>query len=252
MTEHDPAATRTDPTELTEPTEPTEDVRLAVYTGFARTGHAPRTPELAASTGLTATQVQQELQRLHTTRDLVLEARDGDGDGARDSDRIVMAHPFSSIPLGFSVMGAQTLWWGGCAWDSFAVPHLLPGEPDVLVATRCPACDTAHAWVVDRDAPPQGEQVAHFLTPVHHIWDDVVHACGNQRLFCSTDCVGTWLKRTGQECGYVMDLATLWRLARGWYAGRMDRGYTRRDPSSAAAYFAEVGLRGPFWGLAAG
>ncbi|WP_236046507.1 hypothetical protein [Streptacidiphilus fuscans] len=46
-----------------------------------------------------------------------------------------------------------------------------------------------------------------------------------------------------------MDLATLWRLARHWYAGRMDRGYQRRDPASAAAYFAEVGLHGPFWGL---
>ena len=46
-----------------------------------------------------------------------------------------------------------------------------------------------------------------------------------------------------------MDLATLWRLARGWYAGRLDRGYTRKEPSEAAAYFAEVGLSGPFWGL---
>ena len=42
---------------------------------------------------------------------------------------------------------------------------------------------------------------------------------------------------------------TLWRLAQGWYAGRLDRGYTRREPAEAAAYFAEVGLKGPFWGL---
>ena len=25
-------------------------------------------------------------------------------------------------------MGARVLWWGGCAWDSFALPHLLPGS----------------------------------------------------------------------------------------------------------------------------
>ena len=50
---------------------------------------------------------------------------------------IVMAHPFSAVPLGFSVMGDRTLWWGGCAWDSFALPHLLPGRAEVLVATRC-------------------------------------------------------------------------------------------------------------------
>lgn len=220
-----------------------EDVRLAVYSGFARTGRTPSMPELAAGTALAPAQVQQALRRLHESRDLVLDIQDG--------DRIVMAHPFSSVPLGFSVMGARTLWWGGCAWDSFAIPHLLPEESDVLVATRCPACGTPHAWVVGREAPPQGGQVAHFLTPVHRVWDDVVRACGNQRLFCSTDCVDAWLKRSSHERGYVMNLATLWRLARHWYAGRLERGYIRRDPSSAAAYFAEVGLHGPFWGLPA-
>ena len=46
-----------------------------------------------------------------------------------------------------------------------------------------------------------------------------------------------------------MDLATLRRLAQGWYAGRLDRGYVRRDPTEAADYFRSVGLTGPFWGL---
>ncbi|MEU1868217.1 organomercurial lyase [Streptomyces gardneri] len=146
-------------------------------------------------------------------------------------------------------MGTRTLWWGGCAWDSFAMLHLLKGEPDVLVATRCPACDIPHAWVVGRDAPPQGDQVAHCLTPMHQAWDEVVHTCGNQRLFCSTDCVDAWVHKTGQERGYVMYLGTLWRFASDWYTGRLDPGYTRRAPAAAASYFAEAGLHGAFWGL---
>jgi Alkylmercury lyase len=221
--------------------ERVEDVRLAVHRAFADEGRAPGPARLAAATGLSADTVRQALERLHASHDIVLHAE--------DRDRIVMAHPFSAIPLGFSVMGRETLWWGGCAWDAFAVPHLLHDEPDVLVATRCPACDAPHAWVVGRDAPPPGEQVAHFLTPAARVWDDVTHACGNQRLFCSESCVGGWLERTGHDRGYVMDLATLWRLARGWYAGRLERGYRRRHPATAAAYFAAVGLRGPFWGL---
>jgi hypothetical protein len=179
------------------------------------------------------------LTRLHVHRDLVLDV----------GGSIVMAHPFSAGPLGFSVMGATTLWWGGCAWDSFALPHLLPEERTVLVATTCPACGTAHAWVVGSDEPPAGEQIAHFLTPVSHVWDDVVHSCAHQRIFCGASCVAGWLARTGNARGYVMDLATLWRLARGWYAGRLERGYQRREPSAAAAYFTEVGLVGEFWGL---
>jgi len=207
----------------------TEDVRLAVYRAFAETGRSPARGVLDADA----------LRELHEQHHVVL---DGDGE-------VVMAHPFSAVPLGFSVMGRQTLWWGGCAWDSFALPHLLPGEPDVLVATRCPGCDAALAWVVGRDAPPAGEEVAHFLTPVARMWDDVVRTCGNQRLFCSEECVAAWLARTGHERGYVMDLATLWRLARGWYAGRLERGYRRRHPAEAQDYFRSVGLGGPFWGL---
>jgi hypothetical protein len=178
------------------------------------------------------------LAELAATRHVVLDA----------TGAIVMAHPFASVPLGFSVMGEHTLWWGGCAWDSFAIPHLLPEPTPHLVATTCPACGTAHAWNVGADTPPDGEQVAHFLVPVAHMWDDVVHTCGNQRIFCSERCVDEWLGSTGNVRGYVMDLATLWRLARGWYAGRLERGYVRREPVAAADYLRSVGLVGPFWG----
>lgn len=167
----------------------------------------------------------------------------------RHSGQYSPAELEGALTLGFAVMGTSTLWWGGCAWDSFAIPHLVDVEPDVLVATRCPGCDNPHAWVVGRDEPPPGEQVVHFLVPVARMWEDALHTCGHQRIFCREACVGVWLARTSYDRGYVMDLPTLWRLARGWYAGRLDRGYTRREPAAAAAYLAEVGLEGPFWGL---
>ena len=81
------------------------------------------------------------------------------------------------------------------------------------------------------------------------MWDDVVHTCGNQRIFCSDACVDVWLERSGNVRGYVMDLATLWRFASDWYTGRLDRGYQRREPAAAADYLRSVGLSGPFWGL---
>lgn len=216
-----------------------EDLRLAVYQAFAATGSAPSTSSLAASLGTGISEVSAGLSQLARDRHLAL----------GDDGQIVMAHPFSAVPLGFSVMGARTLWWGGCAWDSFALPHLLPGEGKVLVATRCPACGRAHAWTVGRDRPPDGDEVAHFLVPAARMWDDVVHTCGHQRLFCSVTCVEAWLAATGSARGYVMDLDALWRLAAHWYDGRLDRGYTRREPAAAADYLRGVGLSGPFWGL---
>jgi hypothetical protein len=216
-----------------------EDLRLAVYRSFAETGRAPGAGDLAEQLASDVPAVQGGLHELADARHLVL----------NQQGRIVMAHPFSAVPLGFAVMGAQTLWWGGCAWDSFALPQLLPGAGEMLVATRCPACQRPHAWNVGTQRPPDGDQVAHFLVPAARMWEDVVHTCGHQRLFCSADCVGAWLRATGSARGYVMDLATLWRLAAHWYDGRLDPGYLRREPAQAADYLRGVGLSGAFWGL---
>ncbi len=171
-----------------------EDLRLAVYRAFAETGRAPQAAGLADQLGTGLPAVTGGLAELARARHLALD-RQG---------HIVMAHPFSAVPLGFSVMGARTLWWGGCAWDSFALPHLLPGENEVLVATRCPACGSPHAWNAGTAGPPAGGQVAHFLVPAARMWDDVVHTCGHQRLFCSGDCVTAWLRETGLPRGYEM------------------------------------------------
>lgn len=216
-----------------------EALRLAIYASLAATGRAPDHAALAAELGARAEEIATGLRELAAARHLALDA-----DG-----RVVLAHPFATVDLGFSVKGRHTLWWGGCIWDSFAIPHLVPDEPTVLVATTCQGCGAAHAWVVDREQPPPGTQVAHFLVPAAHIWDDVVRSCSNQRVFCDEACLDGWLAREGLERGYATDLATVWRLASGWYAGRLDRGYVRREPSAAHEYLRGAGLSGTFWGL---
>lgn len=222
--------------------ETLELVRRAVYRHFAATGLAPERQALTARLALSGAEVDGAYTALAEAHHLVL-----DEDG-----RIVLAHPFATRNFGFSVMGSRTLWWGGCAWDAFAIPNLVRAEPSVLVATTCPACAKPMAWTVDASAPPEGPGVAHFLVPVERIWDDVVHACGNQRIFCDADCVDAWLERTGNERGSVFDLSILWNLAAHWYEGRLDSPYRRREPSRARDYFHGVGLRGAFWGVAEG
>jgi Alkylmercury lyase len=216
-----------------------EHVRRAIYDTFAGQGHAPSRQQIRDRVAVDDARVDEAVAELAAQRHLVLDQH----------GNVVMAHPFTSLNLGFSVMGAKNLWWGGCAWDSFAIPHLVKDEPSVLVATTCPACFRPLAWTVTRSGPPEGHETAHFLVPMSRVWDDVVYACSNQRLFCSEECVLKWLARTGQAQGYLMDLATLWRLASAWYSGRLDSPYRRREPDSAADYFRSVGLRGPFWGL---
>jgi hypothetical protein len=203
-----------------------EDLRLCIFESLARTGRMPDPAQLHAIAGEA---LPAALQTLAAQRHLALEGGE-----------VVLAHPFATRSFGFSVMSATTLWWGGCAWDAFAIPHLVGSS--VLVATRCPTCDRALAWVVDRETPPAGAEVAHFLVPVARMWDDVIHTCSNQRLYCSDACIPS-------GDGTRLDLATLWRLASHWYDGRLTRGYQRRAPAAAKAYFQSVGLSGAFWGL---
>lgn len=221
-------------------TDRNETVRLAIYTTLAATGLLPSATELADETGLSTEELDEAMVELAANRHLVFD----------EEHAIVLAHPFATRNFGFSVMGDRTLWWGGCAWDAFAIPNLIPDEPSALVATTCPACGTAHSWTVTRDGSPEGAQVAHFLIPMAHVWDDVVHTCENQRIFCDEHCVDRWLAETGNNRGAVFDLSTLWRLASHWYSGRLDTPYRRREPKEAAEYFASVGLVGPFWGNA--
>ncbi len=216
-----------------------EQLRLAVYNAFADNGAASSNTDLATKLNCDISEVELGLTQLAEQRHLVID----------DQFRILMAHPFSSVPLGFSVMGRSALWWGGCAWDSFALPHLLENESEVLVATSCPNCKKPLAWNVNTTVAPTGEEVAHFLIPTSNMWDDVVHTCGNQRIFCNEHCVDQWLDKTGNSRGYVMNLEILWKLAAKWYEGRLQEGYRRREPAEAKEYFRSVGLSGPFWGL---
>lgn len=215
-----------------------EGLRLRLYRQLAEQGRVASSVEIAAELGITPKSAADAFRALAADRHIVLDAQGG----------IVLAHPFATRDFGFSVKSAHTLWWGGCAWDSFAIPFLVEGAAPALVATTCPACGTAHAWNASTHAPPEGEQVAHFLTPMAEVWHDVVHACENQRIFCDDACVDAWLERSGRTKGSVFDLTTLWRLSSEWYAGRLSRGYRRREPAQAAAYFREVGLVGDFWG----
>ncbi|MBM7472262.1 organomercurial lyase [Subtercola frigoramans] len=219
-------------------TDIAELTRLMIYHGFASTGVCPSRQQMSAQLVVPPAAIDSAMNELQEQRHIAVD----------DRGEVVLAHPFCSVNLGFSVMGRETLWWGGCAWDSFAIPHLILDEPSVLVATTCPGCGAAHAWIVGTVAPPAGEQLAHFLVPTARIWDDVVHTCANQRIFCGEECIDRWLLATGNERGSVFDLATLWRLAEHWYEGRLGSPYARREPSEAKAYFQSVGLHGAFWG----
>ena len=90
-----------------------ERVRRAIYDTFAGQGHPPSRQQIQDQAAVDEAQLNEAAAELAAQRQLVLD----------HSGNIVMAHPFTTVNLGFCVMGERTLWWGGCAWDSFAIPR---------------------------------------------------------------------------------------------------------------------------------
>lgn len=84
------------------------------------------------------------------------------------------------------------------------------------------------------------------------MWGDLVYACGNQRIFCSEDCVAILTHRVRAPArlsdGPADLVAARGRLVRG---GRFERGYVRREPRPAADYLRSV-ASGRFWGFTSG
>ena len=91
--------------------EVVERVRRAIYDTFASQGHPPSRQQVRDLAAVDEAQVNEAVAELAAQRHLALD----------QSGNVVMAHPFTTVNLGFSVMGERNLWWGGCAWDSFAI-----------------------------------------------------------------------------------------------------------------------------------
>lgn len=213
------------------------DVRIYVYRTFADKAMV-NAKDVAFQFRITEDEALQLLRQLHDDHLIVLDI---------DRTNIVMAHPWAAKNLGFVVASSKQKWWGGCAWDSFAIPSLI--NETCLVVTRCPACGHTLSIDVEPDRPPNetNDWVAHFLVPVTEMWNDVVYSCSNQLIFCNREHVDQWLQKTGNTLGTILDMFTLWTLATEWYKGRLTPEYRRRTANEAAEFFANIGLKGDFW-----
>jgi alkylmercury lyase-like protein len=68
-------------------------------------------------------------------------------------------------------------------------------------------------------------------------------------LFRSEEHAGHWREAHGFPDARTLSLETGWKLARAWYARKLDPEWRRHTVEEAEALFAELGLAGDFWRL---
>ena len=138
------------------------DVRLSVYRHFVRTGHAPTLRDTSGAIGADPTSISASLERLDSSRILVLHPT---------TRQLWMAMPFSAIPTQFRVTSGERGWWANCAWDALGISAML--QIPVEIATSCTDCgNPLMVRATGRDlSNPSG--VVHFAVPAAAWWDDI-------------------------------------------------------------------------------
>lgn len=140
------------------------NVRAFVYAWFADHARAPGRHDLAKRFDISPEQADQALTALNEKHALFLEP---------GTTTIRMANPFSAIPTPFTVHVRGKHYWANCAWDCFGVVAALHA-PNASIESTCSASGTRlHLNVTGGQVESAGE-VAHFLVPFRHWYDDLV------------------------------------------------------------------------------
>lgn len=139
------------------------DIRLAVYRYWIEQEGAPSYQDIAQRLELSPENVRTAFHRLNAGHALFLRP---------DTDKILMAHPLSSIETDYQVKIEAKTYYANCAWDSLGIPAMIGKDADIKV--RHPLTgQTIQYAIVDGNLAAQAA-VVHFALPFSQWYDDLV------------------------------------------------------------------------------
>ena len=89
-----------------------------------------------------------------------------------DTDRVLMANPFSAIATDYHVHANGRCYFANCAWDMLGIPVAIGA--DAVIETVCVQSGAPLRLAV-RDGVVTGDDcMIHFLVPFRYWYDDLV------------------------------------------------------------------------------
>jgi hypothetical protein len=182
------------------------------------------------------------LKELHDSHLLVLLA---------GSQRILMAHPFSSIASPFEVTISNKKYFANCAWDAIAF-HVMLGK-DVTVNSFCHHCaakikiQLRNNKVISSDPK---EAIVFIGVPAARWWENVVNTCSNNMVFFySKKHMDEWKERSPGQTGDTLTIDQTIKLSIPLYKDKMKLDYGRPSKDELNSYMKSMGLTSDFWKL---
>ena len=139
-----------------------QELRHHVYAETVRRGRPPLADEVAATLGVSRTEVVEGFVRLRSRRLLLL---------APESGEIVMAPPFSAVPTPFLVETERGSYFANCVWDAYGVAAAL--HADARIRASCACCGDPMTLAVVGGKPVAAKGIGHFAVPAAHWWNDL-------------------------------------------------------------------------------
>jgi hypothetical protein len=219
------------------------DVRLFIFTYFLEHSRPPLAEEIAIRFGFGLEAATAALERLEAGRHL---AR------VPGTPRILMVFPLSAIATPYRVhLLHGRSYYANCAWDAIAF-HAMLRHP-VRVESYCHHCGApVRIELVDGHArSPDGVlPVLYFGLPAAKWWRDIVHTCGAEMLFFSSEPhLAEWKAKHPEESGEMVTVPQTLGLSVPIYARKLERDYVRPPREEVAQLFESLGLTGRFWKL---
>jgi len=195
-------------------------VRKFVFDQFLECTHPPVLEEIMQKFELDRAAAFGVLKELHDSRQLVLLA---------GSQRILMAHPFSSITSPFEVTASGKSYFANCAWDATAFHVML--NKDVTVDSFCHHCAAKIKIELSKNkivSSKPKEALIFIGVPAAKWWENVVNTCSNNMVFFSSKGhLEEWEEGNTARTGKTLSLDQALKLSIPLYRDKMKLDYTR-------------------------
>lgn len=217
-------------------------VRKFVFDHFLEHAAAPVIEGVMTEFSVARDEASQILHDLEAARHIAL---------VKDTDRILMAFPFSAIATPFKVSTRRRPYFANCAWDAIAF-HAMLGE-DVRVDSFCHHCaapigiELAGGRAVRVE--PEGA-IVYLALPPTDWWADITTTCSNTMVFFAS----AEHRDASSLCESADSAATLTpdqthTLGLPIYPRKFALDYARPSKQELLDHFAAMGLTGSYWTL---
>jgi hypothetical protein len=217
-------------------------VRKFVFDRFLEHARPPVLEEIMQKFALDRAVAFGVLRELHDSRQLVLLA---------GSQRILMAHPFSSITSPFEVTVSNKRYFANCAWDAIAFHVML--DKYVVVDSFCHHCAAKIKIELNKnkiESSNPKDTLVFIGVPAAKWWENVVNTCSNNMVFFSSKRhLEEWHEKNTTQTGETVSLDQTIKLSIPLYKDKMKLDYARPSKEELNSYMNSMGLTGAFWKL---